>query len=445
MGSLYIGVFLLGIAAVLGWHLISGRRHAVAAGQSRRSRRPRRNRWLVTRLARRATARLKLPRGDDILFVMRAGLLTMSFVVAFATAACGGRESTSLGNAGAGGTLGDGGSTAGGTSSGGTSTAGAGGTGGVVVPGDVTARAAMIGRGVNLGNMLEAPNEGDWGTLVKDYYFTMIRDKGFDSVRIPIKWSGHSQTTAPYTIDPTFLARVDQVLDWGVASGLTIVINIHHFDQIMTDAQGSRAWFLALWTQLSAHYKDLPDSVMFELLNEPNGDLSDQAFLDSMYADAIRIIRADNPTRTIIAGGLWWNSSGSLADLTLPTGENNVIGTFHMYVPMEFTHSGATWIDPVPAPGATWTGTASERAQIDNEFTQALRFNESTGLPVFMGEFGAFSGADQASRVRWTTYVVDAAARSGVVWTYWEFNSGFGITDPTTDAWHEDLVGALLH
>src|SRR5689334_11104648 len=107
---------------------------------------------------------------------MRPGLLTTTLVFALAAAACGGREATSIGNAGRGGTSGNGGTggTAG-TSSGGTSTAGSGGTGGVVVPGDVASRAAMIGRGVNLGNMLEAPNEGDWGTLVKDYYFTMIR------------------------------------------------------------------------------------------------------------------------------------------------------------------------------------------------------------------------------------------------------------------------------
>jgi endoglucanase len=303
----------------------------------------------------------------------------------------------------------------------------------------------LIGRGLNMGNMLEAPNEGDWGATVQDYYFTMIKNKGFDSVRIPIKWSGHSQSSAPYTIDATFLARVDQIIDWAVGAGLTVVINIHHFDEMAVDAQGSRARFLGIWTQLAEHYSSLPDTVMFELLNEANGDLNDQAFLDSMYADAIGIIRATNPTRTLIAGGLWWNSSGTLGDMAVPAGENNLIGTFHMYIPFEFTHSGATWVDPVPAPNATWSGSATETAQVDREFTQAARFTTRTGLPVLMGEFGAFSGADQASRVRWTTYVVDTAERFGVVWTYWEFNSGFGVSDPNTDTWHDDLVGALIH
>ena len=32
LGSVYLGVFLFGIAAILGWHLISGRRQAVADG-----------------------------------------------------------------------------------------------------------------------------------------------------------------------------------------------------------------------------------------------------------------------------------------------------------------------------------------------------------------------------------------------------------------------------
>ncbi|HPU43798.1 MAG TPA: hypothetical protein PLS98_06260, partial [Dictyoglomaceae bacterium] len=47
-------------------------------------------------------------------------------------------------------------------------------------------------RGVNMGNALEAPKEGEWGVVIKDEYFKLIKEAGFDHVRIPIKWSAHT-------------------------------------------------------------------------------------------------------------------------------------------------------------------------------------------------------------------------------------------------------------
>jgi endoglucanase len=57
----------------------------------------------------------------------------------------------------------------------------------------------------NLGNALEAPNEGEWGVTLQEAYFELIRNAGFNYLRIPIKWSAHALTAAPYTIDTVFL------------------------------------------------------------------------------------------------------------------------------------------------------------------------------------------------------------------------------------------------
>lgn len=51
---------------------------------------------------------------------------------------------------------------------------------------------ARIGRAINLGNGLEAPNEGAWGLYLKEQYFVDIAEAGFDSVRIPIRWSAYA-------------------------------------------------------------------------------------------------------------------------------------------------------------------------------------------------------------------------------------------------------------
>ncbi len=45
-----------------------------------------------------------------------------------------------------------------------------------------------LGRGVNLGNALDAPQEGEWGLTLRSELFDMIKEAGFDSVRIPVRW-----------------------------------------------------------------------------------------------------------------------------------------------------------------------------------------------------------------------------------------------------------------
>jgi endoglucanase len=67
----------------------------------------------------------------------------------------------------------------------------------------------LLGRGLNLGNALEAPVEGQWGVVLKEEYFSIIKQAGFNSIRLPVRWSGHALAEKPYTINPEFFQRVD--------------------------------------------------------------------------------------------------------------------------------------------------------------------------------------------------------------------------------------------
>ena len=40
---------------------------------------------------------------------------------------------------------------------------------------DIRALCKRLGRGVNLGNALEAPNEGEWGVTPKEEYFRLVK------------------------------------------------------------------------------------------------------------------------------------------------------------------------------------------------------------------------------------------------------------------------------
>jgi len=84
-----------------------------------------------------------------------------------------------------------------------------------------------MGRGINLGNGLSAPQEGDWQPAVDESYFDDVAAAGFNSVRIPVRWDQHITAEAPYTVDPEWLARVAQVAQWALSRGLVTILNAH--------------------------------------------------------------------------------------------------------------------------------------------------------------------------------------------------------------------------
>src|SRR5262249_31371425 len=98
--------------------------------------------------------------------------------------------------------------------------------------GDIFADCKQISRGVNFGNALEAPNEGEWGVTIKEEYFDAIAKAGFNSVRVPIRWSAHAEKEAPYTIDAKFFARIDWVIEQALSHRLAVIINVHHYEEM---------------------------------------------------------------------------------------------------------------------------------------------------------------------------------------------------------------------
>ncbi len=287
--------------------------------------------------------------------------------------------------------------------------------------------AARLGRGVNLGNALEAPgNEGDWGLYIEDEYFPLIAAAGFDSVRLPVRWDTRATATSPWTIDPAFFDRVDHLVDLAVSAHLAIIIDFHHFEDLYADPAGNRDRFLALWDQIATHYAGAPRDVFFELQNEPHDALT-TAVWNKLVADALDVVRATNPDRMVIVGPGMWNGSWELENLQLPD-DPALIGTFHMYEPFQFTHQGAEWVGGSDAwLGTSWSGTADDIAPIEQALDYASAWTEATGVPLLMGEFGSYEKADMESRIRWTRFVRTEAERRGFAWSYWEFGAGFGV------------------
>jgi hypothetical protein len=69
---------------------------------------------------------------------------------------------------------------------------------------------------------------------------------------------------------------------------------------------------------------------------------------------------------------------------------------------------------------------------------------ETHDRPIFLGEFGAYSKGDMASRARWTAFIAREAEARGISRAYWEFCAGFGVYDPGLKRWNEPLLQALM-
>ncbi len=304
-----------------------------------------------------------------------------------------------------------------------------------------------LGRGINMGNAFEAPDEDAWGNPWQPEYFKMMAELGFDHVRIPIRWDTHQRTLQepPYTIYPTFLERIKEVVDTALQNGLHPIINMHHHDAIFIDPLGEKEKFLAQWEQIADFFKDYPDSLVFEVLNEPHNNLTPELW-NEFFAEALEIIRETNPTRAVLLGTPLFGGLSGVPYLEIPD-DPYIILSVHYYNPFEFTHQGAEWVggDSDAWLGTEWHDTEAERQAIIDEFGFTQQFAEEHNIPVHVGEFGAYSTADMDSRVRWTTFMARWSEEQNYSWAYWEFSAGFGIYNPSTGQYITPLVDALLH
>ena len=342
------------------------------------------------------------------------------------------------------------------------------------VSGVPPAAAAHFTKGINLGNRLEAPNEGDWGGTIQAEDFPFIAQRGFDHVRIPIRFSGHALAASPYTLDAAFFGRVDMVLDQAAAAHLAVVMDMHAYDDLASNVAAERDRFVALWTQIADHYRSRPDTVAFELLNEPSGQL-DTTWNDVMLP-AIQAIRATNPRRLLIVDSVFWADPTKLSMLTLPD-DANIMASIHLYEPKLFTFQGQDWIGaaflttgvifpgPPPTPiepvqaakDAAWANqwfidyntkpaatNPSGPATVAAQIALIAAYRQSQGRTVYNGEWGPQDGGALDSRVRLVTEVRQQCESAGIGWAIWEDPVNMNLFDSGAGTWLTEIIDALL-
>lgn len=332
------------------------------------------------------------------------------------------------------------------------------------IPGTNSAAHLAMGkflRGANLGNYLEAPKGQNWGASYTQSDFAALKSEGFDHVRIPVAWHHYAGPAPGHTLEPGIFSKVDFLVTNALSRGISVVLNIHHFDEFTSAPAAAKPKLLALWSQIASRYASQPSGLAFEILNEPK-DAATTEVLNPIYAEVIRVIRQTNPDRAIFVGPGNFNSLDQLGALRLPDDDENLIVTVHSYEPFLFTHQGAEWTLPAtategivyPGPPATPL-TVSPRAAgqswvvewIRNYNTLPTPLNPSGpmafaarleraadwsryyGRPLHVGEFGCYIKADPSSRRRFHEDMRVHMDRLGMGWALWDWKAGFRYWD----------------
>ncbi len=348
---------------------------------------------------------------------------------------------------------------------------------------------ANMGAGWNLGNTLDS-NSGDtthmwierwterkpsdyekaWGQVpATGELMNMMREAGFRSIRIPVTWWPHmgakfefngdstewfpSEDPIGDKVDPAWMARVKEVVDYVMAADMYCILNVHHdtgtanthwlIASEENHAQNS-ARFKSLWTQIAETFKDYDGRLLFEGYNEMTDAADswcfasfntparyDEAVASSAYnainayaqdfVDAVRATGGNNLQRNLIvntyaacSGEGDWNSHllDPLKRMEIPQDQtkDHIALQVHYY------------------PG--FANLPEGKKSVDNFISIINTHLAVKGAPVIVGEWG--SGGDSGvtydknryAFVSFAEYFVSKAKENGMATFYW-----MGISD----------------
>ena len=351
-----------------------------------------------------------------------------------------------------------------------------------IVSGAPDKNAFTLQRGVNLSHWLsqrgEIPREVML-TYITEFDFIMLKDAGFDHVRIPIDevefWDedGNPREDA--------WRCLQNGLNWAKQHGLRAVVDLHiirsHYFNAANEGttDGNTLWtdpreqekFVDLWREISdrlGHH--CVDWVAYEFMNEAVGD--DPEDWNNLLRKVYYPIREKESTRTFVMGSFHFQILDTLKDLWVPKGDPNLIISFHNYDPSLITHHKAEWTPlaaykgPIQYPGkpipdeSLLAGLPEEtRAllkernkpfgyeQILDRLQIAIDFREKHGLPMYCGEWGCIIYAPREVRLAYYRDWIKAFNELGIAQAIWDYKGHFQIVNNETRVIDRELVEIL--
>lgn len=307
------------------------------------------------------------------------------------------------------------------------------------------------------GKVNEAPAEGEkvdetlWGNVyTTPELFDHLKADGVKSVRIPVTWRDHISDDGKNTIDPDWIQRVQEIVDYAYDRDMYVILNMHHDGGgdpdfgawIRTDAPGFEAVrekYKRVWEQIAAYFSGYDERLIFESMNEVGFDSVAEAraydMLNTLNQDFVDLVRAsggNNDKRHLLIAGYWTDIEMTCDEkFQMPDDPaGHCIVSVHYYTPYQFCITGEE---------STW-GTDGDIKRMQGLIQKMEDNFVSQGVPVIVGEYGMVS-ADTNSRILFSETLTQLCHERGMATFFWDNGSEY---DREAYAWRTDgLIEAL--
>ncbi|HOR21485.1 MAG TPA: cellulase family glycosylhydrolase, partial [Ruminococcus sp.] len=308
--------------------------------------------------------------------------------------------------------------------------------------------------GWNLGNTLDAigdekhtgvNTETAWGCpKATQELFDAIKAKGFNTVRVPTTWFQHLDENN--NIDPAWMARVKEVVDYGIKNDMYIILNVHHENWInrndlLTAYDEINPKLMKIWTQINEEFKDYDQHLIFECLNEPRAvdkpyewwsasPVQESDVINKLEHNFVDLIRnSDSPyakTRLLMLPGYCASHELVFIEaIDLPKNNPYLAVSIHAYSPYNFTMNTDT------STGAQHdTFTDKYRTELNGILTNIRNTFIDNNVPVVIGEMGASNFGNTEARCEWANTYITTAKKYGIPCVLWDNNTVTNSKDP---------------
>ena len=343
--------------------------------------------------------------------------------------------------------------------------------------------------GWNLGNTMDATggkhdltSEISWGQpYTTKAMIDGLAASGIKTLRIPVSWSHHI-IDADYTIDPKWMSRVKEIVNWAIDDDMYVIINIHHdnFDKNEKmpplagfypsdeNFENSANFVCNIWAQIALAFNNGYDEhLVFEAMNEPRlcgtseewyynvtsakslAAMKNLNKLNQAILDVIRASDGNNKKRLVAFPSLQASPDSAFAGtFKMPQDydyrTDRLIVSVHMYTPYSFA---------MESPGIR-----DYSANVKKEFTSIFkRLNDtfiSKGYAVYIGEYGATNKNNLKDRVAWFHDFIKESYAYGMPCILWDngvwqvenddYNEHYGYYNRTNQTWYfPEIIEAI--
>lgn len=280
-----------------------------------------------------------------------------------------------------------------------------------------------MGNGINLGNTMEAYGKGSFGTnaAVSSYetfwgqpvttreMIEGMKNAGFDTLRVPVAWTNMMDyESGDYTIDPSYLERVGEIVSYALEAEMFVIIN-DHWDGGWWAMFGSHkdedvdtAWkiYESIWTQVAEYFKDYSEMLVFESANEELGDrfnyvgdwadsgklTTDECYklntaVNQKFVDIVRNSGGRNAERFLLIAGYDTNFDKTVDDrfvMPADTAAGKLLVSVHYYSPNTYCMGEHQ---------ANW-GIKADYEAMNADFKMLTKLTDA-GYGIVIGEYGA--------------------------------------------------------